>query len=1079
VLADQAVRDRLLGDLERTFFVEAGAGTGKTTIIVERIVNLVAAGRVRLEQLAAITFTEAAAAELRDRVREGLERAAAERAAPLERERCRQAVEAIDLAAIQTIHAFAAGLLRSYPLEAGLPPGFATLDEVQQRLAFEERFRAWLWGAALERPVREVLRRALLLGLTERQLRDLAAALDGQHDLLGPTTSWPAPPPEAALATARALGPRLSGLRAWIGCARDGEADPLAQVVLRAQPAAERLAGAGAEEQALLALGDLEDLKTTVGSQQRWDRLPDGRNACAALKAELTQIKAEAVDTLQSHRQAVFAELLAMLRDFVLEAVADRRRTGTASFQDLLAWARDLLRDQPSVRRRAQLRYRRIFVDEFQDTDPLQAELVFYLAAAPDQPPPADWRDLRLEPGKLFLVGDPKQSIYRFRRADIGIYDGLLRRLSAECERLVQNFRSVRPLIEFVNHHFAHQMVAQAGLQPPYVPLEARWERFEDGARCGLYRVGGDLGPANAAAVADREAEALAGAARSMIGRALVSEPDAAGGRRLRFAQARDIAILLRTRTHLRRLERALERASLPYRVESGRLLLQTQEVRDLLACLRAIDDPSDQVALVGALRSPAYACGDPDLLRWVEAGGRLSHESPGDGPDGPVKRALANLAEFHRQRQLLSPPALIEAFIADRLLVPAALGEPRPREAWRRLRYVVARARDFTAAGRQTLRAFLAWLGDLERAEARDVESAETEPDEDAVRILTVHGAKGLEFPIVLLAGLGSAGGGRNAGVEVIADRERGSLACRVGQDWKTADFDSAQAHEQQLAAAEAIRLLYVAATRARDHLVLSLHRSARQANSPAALIERRLTSFPGDCFELAPEPDRPAGGPTGLGHPGEPPAELTDCSPAAESAWRANRAELVAQLAAPRLVELTPGEQDEVAAATGGQAALIRAVRALLRRGQADGLDAAQHPAAAELAQAIRASPSYQQAVAHPSCRRDLPLLAIVDGALVDVTIDLLYRLPAGWVLIIYDLDGSRARSELSDQAEPLARAFETVTGQPVQEVEFIAAMARPATGRAAPLGGGRERQRSGQADRTTGSGGAGRSG
>jgi ATP-dependent helicase/nuclease subunit A len=161
-LSDQATRTRLLNEPDRTFFVEAGAGTGKTTIVVGRIVNLVATGHVTMEDLAAITFTEAAAAELRDRVREGLERGALETTRDDEqRARCLRAVSEIDLAAISTIHAFAAQLLRTYPLEAGLPPGFATLDEIEQGFLFDERFRAWFWRDALQEPARTVVKRAL------------------------------------------------------------------------------------------------------------------------------------------------------------------------------------------------------------------------------------------------------------------------------------------------------------------------------------------------------------------------------------------------------------------------------------------------------------------------------------------------------------------------------------------------------------------------------------------------------------------------------------------------------------------------------------------------------------------------------------------------------------------------------------------------------------------------------------------------------------------------------------------------------------------------------------------------------
>lgn len=239
---DDEARRQLLSDLDRTFFVDAGAGTGKTTMLVGRIVSLVAAGWVRMEELAAITFTEAAAAELRDRVREGLEKAATDpERTEEERRRCLEGAASIDLAAIQTIHAFAGGLLRAFPLEAGLPPGFATLDDIEQGVLFEERFKEWFWGEALRQPVGEMIRRALLLGLTQQHLRDLAAALEEQHDLLTPTTTWASAPPLDAVASANEIGNALTELEEWTRYALNGPADPLAQIIGRAQPWAARL----------------------------------------------------------------------------------------------------------------------------------------------------------------------------------------------------------------------------------------------------------------------------------------------------------------------------------------------------------------------------------------------------------------------------------------------------------------------------------------------------------------------------------------------------------------------------------------------------------------------------------------------------------------------------------------------------------------------------------------------------------------------------------------------------------------------------------------------------------------------
>jgi ATP-dependent helicase/nuclease subunit A len=478
--------------------------------------------------------------------------------------------------------------------------------------------------------------------------------------------------------------------------------------------------------------------------------------------------------------------------------------------------------------------------------------------------------------------------------------------------------------------------------------------------------------------------------------------------------------------------------------------------VRDLLAGLRAIADPSDEVALVGALRSPAFACADPDLVRWVEGGGRLSYEDPCDGPDGPVRDALACLASFHARRHVLSPPALIEAYLRERLLVIAAYGEPRPREAWRRLRYVVARARAFTATGRHTLRAFLDWMDGLARAEVRDAESAEAEPDEDALRILTVHGAKGLEFPVVFLAGLGSARRGRNTGVEVHADRESGVLSCRAGA-WQTADFEAAKGREKIMEAAEAVRLLYVAGTRARDCLVLSLYRGTRAETSPAARIEQGFQTAADLCLPRTAVPSTaPPGAPDPVPH--APTADqLADAGhdAAAEDAWLAGRRELVERLSTPPALVAPAADLTRLWRALGddGLPAATRevngsAVHALLRhaRGGALSPDANDDPAAVACARAILGSAAYQRAVQSGACRREVPLLARVDGVLLDLVADLVYDVAEGAVLVVYELADRQedARSAGSwtaaQQAGLLALAFRAATGRQPAAVEII---------------------------------------
>ena len=324
-LADDAARSRLRTELDNTFFVEAGAGTGKTTALVTRIVELVAAGELEMERLAAITFTEAAAAELRDRIRQDLEKAAVSRTNKLECERCEKSSREVDIASIQTIHAFAGSILRTYPLEANLPPNFSMLDEIQQERGFDDGFRAWLYDevpneAFLER--RSAVRRVLALGMSPDQLRDLATRLQDYRDLLRPETVWGRPWLADPVEVANRSGAQLVEL----GRAADEalvQTDKLALELRRLQVVAQRMAAVQDPDEALRLLRQC-DPKPNAGTQSNW--LP-GR--CREVKALLKACSEEIETTLDAQRGAALADLLQHLRDFTLayaDSAATRRR---------------------------------------------------------------------------------------------------------------------------------------------------------------------------------------------------------------------------------------------------------------------------------------------------------------------------------------------------------------------------------------------------------------------------------------------------------------------------------------------------------------------------------------------------------------------------------------------------------------------------------------------------------------------------------------------------------------------------------------------------------------------------------
>ena len=1053
-LSDAEVRRRLNEDLGTSFFVEAGAGTGKTTAIVGRIVALVAAGILEPSGLVAITFTEAAAAELRARVRDGLERGAREEDRPApERDRCRAAAGLLDEASIDTIHAFAGALLRSYPLEAGLPPNFDTLDQIEQDLEFRERFRAWFERIADDPKVHDILRWALLLGLTPDQLQAMGRALHEQYDLLEKNASWPVARPPSALEEAPRIAEYLRNLQDFLPECTD-PTDKLYVKMSEIAFAAERLAEAKDEQQALAGLRLLEFWGNPKfqGKQSNWRG-----DSCKRLKAALTLRIDEAIEILEKWRGFIFSALLKALRLFVLEYAAERKRRGVATFQDLLTWARDLLRDSPEVRLHAQRRWSRIFVDEFQDTDPLQAELTFYLAADPAVPFPENWLDATLEPGKLFLVGDPKQSIYRFRRADIALYQKVQEK-AGERVALSQNFRSVPRILEFVNTHYGNLMKFIPGVQPSYNPLQA--EPADTGK--GLSYFGGPA-EERQPEIWQREADDVARCCRLAVEEGWPVSEGKGAQRTTRPAAWSDICILIPTRTNLRRLERALEAQQVPFRIESGELIVMTQEVRDLISCLRAIDDPSDEVALVAALRSPAYGCSDPELLLWREQGGRFNYERPGNGSGERVAAAMRDLHSFHLQRHELSVPALVEDFIEKRMLVAAGFGNPRPRESWRRQRYVGRRARDFAATGRATLRAFVDWMEGLEREQFRDVSAATGETDEEAVRLLTIHGAKGLEFPIVVMTGWGSVK--RFDRTEAVADRVDGKLEVGVG-DWKTTGYQAATDKEKSLDEAEALRLTYVASTRPRDHLVISLHRRAGNKQYPQAeqFAETLQNEGLGTPLDLA-----------SLGRLMEPEPAAVDASTPAEQAdqeesWLARRREMVESLGSIRIVSATglakAGQAEaaeDVAAFRRGRAgtSLGRAVHAVLQTidlATLAGLeDLASAQAAAEgiasrapdIAAAVRSAASSEpvrRALEGGRFWREVPLGGSIDGYLLEGFADLLYEENGSLRIVDYktdDIPGSAIDRRLERyrlQGGVYAVLVELATGRTVVGVDFV---------------------------------------
>ena len=863
---DDTTARRIVCNLDSNFIVEAGAGTGKTYALVSRVIALVKAGPehggARMEHIVAITFTETAAAELSERIRSRMEQLLdathddndGDLLLPLsddERERVTVAIEELDQATIQTIHSFAGQLLRERPMDVGLPPGWLQLDALAASQRFDEQWDSWLgWalgnGADVPAELQNTLRYLVSANIGIARWQGIARAFSERYEKLRADHAV------QHYDLAPVVQQTLEELQELIaGC--DDPSDRLYQQLAGAIATVEAVSQVADDPPAaaqVLEQGAPVDFANSVGAQKNWT---------TNTKAVRDNFRESGRAFQETVRASALAILLRSLRtQFAVEYEAERKSDGVVTFTDLLVWARDILRDNAAARHHFQRKYSHILIDEFQDTDPLQAEIAFYLAAAPDadvihQP----WYTLPLSTGKLFLVGDSKQSIYRFRGVDVSITarvkaGGQLQELT-----LTENRRSQQRVLDWVNATFSQIMVEADDEAPPvqaeYLPLAAH-AAIQQPSLGSVTVFGGPV--LGAAAMRRMRSQHIA-----RLIAASVSDGDQRrqvydqSTRQTRPASRRDVCILIRERTGLGILQWELDAAGIPYRIEGGSLLFDTQEVQDLLNCLQAIDDPTDAICVAAALRSPAFACSDADLLRWRDAGGPWDYLSvPLDGSGqrqqqserrqrllavSPVWAAMGVLRDYHGRRQSLTVAALISEFVRERRLEELDIAEYRAREIWRRRQFIIEQARSLEATSPDTvgqsswnLHQFIRWANHQRDEHSRITETAVPESDDDAVRIMTMHSAKGLEFPIVILQDLDIAARPRPP-ERVLFNSESDTLEVnasnRNAAPVRTGGYARVEDEEKRHARAEKTRLAYVAATRARDHLLVSLYHADR----------------------------------------------------------------------------------------------------------------------------------------------------------------------------------------------------------------------------------------------------------
>jgi ATP-dependent helicase/nuclease subunit A len=835
---DQAERDRIVDDLDTNILVEASAGTGKTTSLVARMINLIRLGKCTIDKLAAVTFTRKAAAELRGRFQVGLE-LTARAARGDEQRRLAAAAEHFERCFLGTIHAFCARLIRERPVEAGVDAEFVELDE-----ATDEELRRQAWAENIARLL--VSDDPLVAELDELgvDLGRLAPTFE-QFAKYPDVAEWPAedvaiPDPTFVLPDLaryvqhmKTLAPtlpddpgndklipeyrRLPRLVRQADLRRPAELNEVLEVFLKRSPGIIQRNWPGETVQATVELAE-------------WTRFADKH----------------VIPYINAMRRARYRPVLRALEPAVTIYDELRRAAGGLNFQDLLLTAATMLRANPPIRRYFRGRFTHLLIDEFQDTDPIQAEVMLLLTA--DDPDQTDWRRCRPVSGSLFVVGDPKQAIYRFRRADIVTYNEVKRIITesgGSVVSLTANFRTTEPLIGWINQTFAARFPSSpTEVAPAYSPLELGRVDERGGELAGLYQL--NVPGSNKDEVVAAEAGLIARTIRHALDVALTVPRPASESEAPATAQPGDFLIVARNTTNLNRYAKELLALGIPHQVTGGTALNELDELGLLASCLRAVARPDDPLALVAVLRSELFGISDATLYAFKRAGGRFSFRSPvpEHGLDLEVRDAIRDaydrLSQYYKWLFLLPPTASIEKITADLGLWARACVEPggdvRGGSLAKALELVRA-----AQAERDSVTDLVEYLDGLVNSAEKHDGIPVRPAGAPVVRVMNLHKVKGLEAPVVFLA---DPSGRREYPVELHIDRSgtsprgymavyepkqgdapRRLLACPRDWEW----IEEAEAAFQR---AENDRLLYVAATRAGACLTIAQRESRVKEN-------------------------------------------------------------------------------------------------------------------------------------------------------------------------------------------------------------------------------------------------------
>ncbi|MDR7240120.1 UvrD-helicase domain-containing protein [Neobacillus drentensis] len=811
-ILDQAARDKIKSQLRTNFLVEAGAGSGKTTSLVDRMVNLIYTGTAQIQEIVAITFTRKAADELKVRFQARLEEVWKNEKEFDIKFLLGEALQNIERCFLGTVHAFCAKLLRERPIDANLDLTFTELEEADDIDILEEAWQSYLQTLMDEEAHRfEIIEE---LGITVDNLFPWLKGLKEYSDVEWVTETRPKPELGAdyqsfmlLIKEAKSSVPEEEPIKGY---------DSLQKAILTAVQK-ERFINPEKEKD-IISILELFD-KNLKPTYNRWPSKEDAK----FYEEKITAVFEVSIKPLiQAWKEYCHPKIIRFLEEAVQAYQHLKRERSLLNFQDLMIHTSKLLKGNREVRAYFQAKYRYLLVDEFQDTDPIQAEIMFYLTS--EDINEKIWTRCKPKAGSLFVVGDPKQAIYRFRRADIDTYNRvkqLIEEHGGEVLQLTTNFRSLDTVTKELNKVFQkHLPEVESDYQAAYRPLIAYHENTGAGFT-GIKRLSIPSDYKKKEEVILIDAENIARSIQHLIRQG---------------HQAKDFMVLTRYTDGVAVYAKMIEDMGIPVSISGEVILGETREFQDLWILLKSFLDTTDEVGFIAVLRGIFFGISDQELYQWRQAGGRFSIYANIPSEISPevsdkFRFALEKLQGCQKLIRTLSPTAAIERIIEEVGFYPLLLKNGRNKRTYKSLLQMLEALRKQEAAGKNTYKQVMEVLTELifEKTVVVNLEE-----EADAVRIMNIHKAKGLEAPIVFLAHPSKSVSPESFLSQYIKREDhasKGYFTFTVKNGYANKEIAiplewvSYKAEELKYLTEEELRIIYVAATRAEQALIISSH--------------------------------------------------------------------------------------------------------------------------------------------------------------------------------------------------------------------------------------------------------------